>query len=140
MKEAGITIVIITGDNPLTGANIGFKSGVIDKEKSAMIIDILPNGRIAVENFHEQDDTENQETQGTSEHAIVFNKQKPDMAPNFECSVGELPQRAINIAQSTGGVYIMTGSAFTAVFNDDLTDEKKEFIKHIKVFARAKPN
>lgn len=56
LKQAGITVVIITGDNPLTGANIGFKSGVIESHLSAMIIDMLPNGRISVENFYEQND------------------------------------------------------------------------------------
>lgn len=56
MKQAGISVVIITGDNPLTGANIGFKSGVIENHLSAMIIDMLPNGRVTVENFHEQND------------------------------------------------------------------------------------
>ena len=35
--EAQISVVIITGDNPLTGSNIGFKSGVIDPYKNIMI-------------------------------------------------------------------------------------------------------
>jgi cation-transporting ATPase 13A2 len=51
LRRAAITVVIITGDNALTGANIGFKSGVIDRNLNAMIIDHEPNGRYSVKNF-----------------------------------------------------------------------------------------
>ena len=51
LRDAAITVVIITGDNALTGANIGFKSGVIDRNLNAMIIDMDQNQRITVKNF-----------------------------------------------------------------------------------------
>ena len=54
LRKAGISTVIITGDNPLTGANIGFKAGVIDGDLSAMIIDTIADGRVSVRNFSEQ--------------------------------------------------------------------------------------
>lgn len=60
LKDAGITVVIITGDNPLTGANIGFKSGVIESFYNIMICDKLSEGKISVTNFHEQNISDEQ--------------------------------------------------------------------------------
>lgn len=60
LREAAITVVIITGDNPLTGANIGFKAGVIDDHLNAMIIDTVGDDKIAVKNFHEQNVSDEQ--------------------------------------------------------------------------------
>ena len=57
LRQAGISIVIITGDHPLTGANIGFKAGVIDSNLNAMIVDTIgdgKSGKLSVRNFHEQ--------------------------------------------------------------------------------------
>jgi cation-transporting ATPase 13A2 len=39
LKEAAIGTVMITGDNPLTGSNIGYKCGISHREKGMLIID-----------------------------------------------------------------------------------------------------
>lgn len=39
LKEAEIGVVMITGDNPLTGSNIGYKCGISFKSKGMLICD-----------------------------------------------------------------------------------------------------
>ena len=56
LREAGISIVIITGDNVLTGANIGFKAGIIEPSKNIMICDLTVDKKVTVSNFYESED------------------------------------------------------------------------------------
>jgi magnesium-transporting ATPase (P-type) len=98
LREAGITIVIITGDNALTGANIGFKSGVIEKNRNIMICDLTAERKVKVTNFYEQDNTDETnnktaESIQTSEQQI--NTKKIKSQPDFICSIDELPAKAI---------------------------------------------
>lgn len=39
MKDAQIGVVMITGDNSLTGSNIGYKCGISYKDKGMTIVD-----------------------------------------------------------------------------------------------------
>jgi magnesium-transporting ATPase (P-type) len=50
---------MITGDNPLTGSNIGFKCGIADKSKGMLICDFRDK-KFAEEKFiyHEREEEE----------------------------------------------------------------------------------
>lgn len=138
LKDAGITVVIITGDNALTGANIGFKSGVIENYYNIMICDKTQDGNISVTNFYEQNISD-EDVGDHDKSNIAIEIQKKKSEADFICTPEELPRRAIEIGKTGSYVFCITGSAFGEIFYDDLTDEKKEFIKYIKVFARSKP-
>lgn len=57
LRKADISIVIITGDNVLTGANIGFKSGIINSDMNIMICELTPDkAKVLVTNFYESQD------------------------------------------------------------------------------------
>jgi magnesium-transporting ATPase (P-type) len=95
LREAGISVVIITGDNPLTGANIGFKAGVIDKHLNVMIIDTLPNNKLIAKNFFEQDKPDQDITDASEGHPHHELQAKKKSEEDFECIVEEMPSRAI---------------------------------------------
>jgi magnesium-transporting ATPase (P-type) len=116
LREAGISIVIITGDNPLTGANIGFKAGVIDKHLNVMIIDTAPNNKLIVKNFFEQNKSD-LETTDASEGYIHELQPKIKSEQDFECTVEELPSLAIQIGKKGSCVFCITGTAFASVFD-----------------------
>ncbi len=50
LKDAKIGVVMITGDNPLTGANIGYKCGISHMEKGMIICD-YKGGKFTEEDF-----------------------------------------------------------------------------------------
>jgi len=118
LRRAGISIVIITGDNPLTGANIGFKAGVIDEDLNAMIIDTTTDGRVSVRNFHEQNVAdEDGEAQATPKDQNLSKIEKVKNESDFDCKVEELPGLANNIGKKGKYVFCITGTAFASVFD-----------------------
>ena len=73
MKDAKIGVVMITGDNPLTGANIGYKCGISFKDKGMIICD-YKGGKFTEEDFILNEQEENAESNGT------FNENSLDLA------------------------------------------------------------
>jgi magnesium-transporting ATPase (P-type) len=62
LKEAEIGVVMITGDNSLTGSNIGYKCGISFKSKGMIIVD-YKDGNFTEENFiFRERDEEHMET------------------------------------------------------------------------------
>jgi magnesium-transporting ATPase (P-type) len=103
-----------------------------------MICDKTADGKISVTNFQEQNVSD--EDLGHEEKSqAVIEVAKTKSQKDFICTKEELPARAVEIGKLGEYVFCITGSAFGDIFYDDLTDEKKEFIKYIKVFARSKP-
>jgi magnesium-transporting ATPase (P-type) len=43
---------MITGDNPLTAANIGYQSGILDAETRTLIVDFHPDNGFSREEFN----------------------------------------------------------------------------------------
>ena len=62
LKEAQIGVVMITGDNSLTGSNISFKCGISSKEKGMFIIDYR-EGSFVEEKFEYREWDEDVSTQ-----------------------------------------------------------------------------
>ena len=50
LKEAKIGVVMITGDNALTGSNIGYKCGISHRDQGMIICD-YKDGKFTEENF-----------------------------------------------------------------------------------------
>lgn len=75
-----------------------------------------------------------------SERVLLPPVQKVKTEKDFECTLQELPARAIQIGMRGGTIFCLTGAAFHEIFKDPLTDQKKQFIEYVKVFARTKPN
>jgi len=50
LKEAQIGVVMITGDNSLTGSNIGYKCGISYKDRGMLIVD-YKEGKFSEEEF-----------------------------------------------------------------------------------------
>lgn len=146
LREAGISIVIITGDNVLTGANIGFKAGIIEPSKNIMICDLTAEKKVTVTNFYESEDVR----KPMADHydgtvgMIELKTKKEKTEPDFECEVNELPYKAVEIGRRGEYVFCITGSLFQEIFNNednnDIIEIKREFMNYIKVFARSKPN
>lgn len=101
LREAGISIVIITGDNVLTGANIGFKAGIIEPSKNIMICDLTASKKVTVSNFYESEDMRKplaDHYDGTA-GMIELRAKKEKTEPDFECEVNELPYKAVEIGR-----------------------------------------
>lgn len=52
LRENRIDPIMITGDNPLTAANIGYQSGILDAETRTLIVDFHPDNGFSREEFN----------------------------------------------------------------------------------------
>ena len=146
--------MIITGDNVLTGANIGFKSGVIEPDLNIMICELTNDNSVKVTNFYESEDVKkpksdhykysNDPQTEHNEGMIEMKTKKNKTETDFECSLEELPYKAVEIGKKGEYFFCITGAVFHEIFNaednNNISEICREFISYIKVFARSKPN
>ena len=116
LKEAAITMVMITGDNSLTACCIAMKSGIADPSKRMLIVEISEN-KLEVEEYQQESKTDSR------------GKHKLDKGEFFSSIDHEEDQ------------FCLTGTAFNFLFDDVsmLTEEQKDLLLQCKVFARTKP-
>ena len=114
LKEAAITMVMITGDNSLTACYIAIKSGIADAFKRMLIVDCSGN-ELEVEQYQQRTNSEGKQKMGRAEFFSSIDQEEDQLC--------------------------LTGAAFSLLFEDvsELTEKQKRLLLQCKVFARTKP-